>query len=73
MAKHDERPGKPKPPLVTPHVTPRLTPRTQQMEAERRQREAAALRENLARRKAQQRARRDREPAAGKGSDQTGD
>lgn len=60
MAKHDERPGTGK-------------PRAQQMEAQRREREAAALRENLARRKAQQRARRDRPPGAGEGPDQTGD
>jgi len=37
---------------------PNVSPRGQQLEAERRRREAAALRENLARRKAQQRARR---------------
>ena len=69
MAKHDEHSGKdrPKPPVVTP----RMTPRAQQMEAARREREAAALRENLARRKAQQRARQVQQPpAAGKGSDQ---
>ena len=53
MAKDNDRPqsdaAKPK---------PNVSPRGQQLEAERRQREAAALRENLARRKAQQRARR---------------
>jgi hypothetical protein len=44
------------------------------MEAERREREAAALRENLARRKAQQRARRAQPPtAASEGSDQAED
>ena len=62
MAKHDDHPGNASP-------KPHLTPRAQQMEAERREREAAALRENLARRKAQQRARRIRPPAPGKGQD----
>ncbi len=66
MADHDDQPGKTR-------QKPVVTPRAQEMEAERRQREAAALRENLARRKAQQRARRDQPPAAGEGSDQTGD
>ena len=51
MTSHDEQPLKPKSkPVVTPHA--------QRQEAERREREAGALRENLARRKAQQRARR---------------
>jgi hypothetical protein len=43
---------------------PRLSAHGQQAEAQRRKREAAALRENLARRKAQQRARH-APPAAG--------
>jgi hypothetical protein len=53
MAKDDERPR-----AVAAKPKPNVSPRGQQLEAERREREAAALRENLARRKAQQRARR---------------
>ena len=64
MANHDEHPGRAK-------AKPLVTPRARQTEAERREREAAALRENLARRKAQQRARQVQpQPTAGKGSDQ---
>jgi hypothetical protein len=53
MAKDDDRPQP-----VAAKPKPNVSARGQQLEAERRQREAAALRENLARRKAQQRARR---------------
>ena len=44
---------------------PALSAHGQRVEAERRAREAAALRENLARRKAQRRSRRGGEPAGG--------
>jgi hypothetical protein len=53
MAKNEERPR-----AAAPKPKPTVSQRGQKLEAERREREAAALRENLARRKAQQRARR---------------
>jgi hypothetical protein len=51
------------PPAASPQ--PSLSGRGQQAEAQRREREAAALRENLARRKAQQRLRRQAEGSGG--------
>lgn len=50
--------SKRKPDDVPPDPVPRVAERGQQSAAARREREAAALRENLAKRKAQQRSRR---------------
>ncbi len=50
------------PPSKTP---PTLTPKAEAEQQARRDREAAALRENLRRRKAQSRARQDTEPESG--------
>jgi hypothetical protein len=78
MARDDDRPPPAKFPHNAPHNAPGkskpvVIPRGQQLESERRQREAVALRENLARRKAQQRTRRLAPSPPSASTDKTGD